>query len=242
VRLLLLLAGAGALGLLGCGGSRLRPDADVTVDPEPTPDPPAGMDPASPAPAPAPSPDAAAPADPDAASPDPGPPAGPGDPDPAAPDAAPDDPDGPASAPPDPPPPDPGPAAGTCGGVTCPELFDLVGNCRPMGMCTLNPAPLMLCYTNGIKIVPESLLPSNLVGLVKRSDGTDCYRARVSQTPGSTARNVIWETPAGVPIASGVFDSGGTGTITCQGATTPLTDPTCVAIPNAAGCMPGLCL
>ena len=80
------------------------------------------------------------------------------------------------------------------------------------------------------------------VKILKRADGTDCYRARVSQTPGSPQRNVVWETPAGVPVATGVFDPSGIGTITCGETSAVLTDPTCVAVPSVAGCMPGLCL
>ena len=105
----------------------------------------------------------------------------------------------------------------------------------------VNPVPLTFCYANGIKVVGESIVPPNLVGLVKRPDGSDCYRARVFQNAGSPDRNVVWETPAGVPVASGVFDSAGNGTITCDEATTPLSDPTCVAVPSPQGCTPGFC-
>jgi hypothetical protein len=77
---------------------------------------------------------------------------------------------------------------------------------------------------------------------VKRPDGTDCYRARISQNAGSTDRNVVWETPAGVPVATGVIDGNGNGTITCNDVTAPLTDPSCVAVPSPTGCMPGFCL
>jgi hypothetical protein len=237
------------LGVLGCGGSATRADGGVTVEPEPDPTPPptegdpppgAAPDAAAPGPtvdAPAPAPD---PTEPDASSTDPA------DPDTAPPPGDPVSPDGgtPDPVPPPPPdsaPPDPGPSAGTCGGVTCPELFDLLSTCRPMGTCTLNPAPLILCYTNGIKIVGESILPPNLVGLVKRADGSDCYRARVSQDPGSTTRTVVWETPDGVALATGVLE-GNTTSITCRNVTTPLTDPTCIAVPTVAGCTPGICL
>ena len=133
----------------------------------------------------------------------------------------------------------------TCGGVTCPALFQLVHPCRPMGGCMLNavnPVPITFCYANGIKVVGESILPPNLVGLVKRADGSRLLPGPHLQNAGSADRNVVWETPAGVPVASGVFDSAGNGTITCDAVTAPLTDPTCVAVPSPQGCTPGFCL
>jgi hypothetical protein len=204
-----------ALGMLGCGGSRVRSqDGAVTEDPEP--EPPTGFD--------------AAPATGDPGAP------------PGLDAATAISPDGPR--PPSSPVPEPGPPPETCGGVTCPALFALVHPCRPMGMCTINilsPIPLTFCYANGIEVVAENIVPPDLVGLVKRADGRDCYRARVTEVPGSTDRHVVWETPAGAPVASGVIDGSGNGTITCDGITAPLTDPTCVAVPSAEGCMPGVC-
>jgi hypothetical protein len=212
----------------GCGGTRVRDkDGGVNVEPEPVPDP--TEDPG----AGTPTPDPAAPPADAGASPAPDAPASgsPTMPQPPAPTP-------PVSAPPGPPP-------ATCGGVTCPALFELVHFCRPVGACMLNavnPVPITFCYANGVKVVGESILPPNLVGLVKRADGTDCYRARIFQNAGSADQNVVWETPAGVPVASGVFDSAGNGTITCNDVTAPLTDPSCVAVPSPAGCMPGFCL
>jgi hypothetical protein len=190
------------LGVLGCGGSRIRGDADVTIDPEPEPDPTGQVDAAGD------EPDAAV-ADPDAASP--------GGPDPGG--------------------PMPPPAvAGTCGGVTCPELFDRIALCRPAGICLLSLISLTVCYGNGVKIVSEGIpTMTNLVGMVKQPNGSDCYRARVSQVANVT--QVIWETPAGDPIATGVID-GANRTITCGGTTAPLTDPSCIAVPSLAGCTP----
>jgi hypothetical protein len=211
------------LAAQGCGGSRVRDkDASVTVDPEPVDptDPNTGATP--PTGQPSPDPDPAGPAAPD------GGPRPPGAPPRPSPDAAPLE-----------------PPPATCGGVTCPALFELVHPCRPTGSCMLNavvPVPITFCYANGIKVVGESILPPNIVGLVKRADGTDCYRARIFQNAGSPASTVVWETPAGVPVATGVFDSAGNGTITCDNVTTPLTDPTCVAVPSPQGCMPGFCL
>ncbi len=219
-----------------CGGTRVRDkDGSVTVDPEPEPeptDPDAGTIP----------PENGEPTDVDAGLPDPDAPLAPPDDGPAV---TP-EPDGPAPLPPDAaPPPPPPPPPETCGGVTCPALFALVHPCRPMGSCMLNaltPVPITFCYANGIKVVGESILLPDLVGLIKRADGSDCYRARISQAAGSADRNVVWETPAGVPVAAGVFDSAGNGSITCEGVTTPLADPTCVAVPSPQGCTPGFCL
>jgi hypothetical protein len=244
------------LAASGCGGSQVRDkDGSVTVEPEPVPDP-------TPEPTPDPNPGATTPPGADAGAPDPDGPASPPGPGPdtapppgPTPDTAPQpgpDPDGaapgpdPDTGPPAAPPPDaaPEPPRTSCGGVTCPALFQLLDGCRPMGSCMLNavaPIPLTFCYANGIKVVGESIVPPNLVGLVKRPDGSDCYRARVFQNTGSPDQNVVWETPAGVPVASGVFDSAGAGTITCDEATTALTDPACVSIPSPQGCTPGFC-
>jgi hypothetical protein len=218
----------------GCGGTRIRDkDGSVQVEPEPEPEPeppaPGSGDPDAGAPG--------GPADPD------GPAGNPTDPDGAAPPAAP---DGPPPPPVDTaPPPPPVPPPSSCGGVTCPALFQLVHDCRPMGGCMLNalvPLPITYCYANGVKVVGESIVPPNLVGLVKRLDGTDCYRARIFQNAGSAERSVVWETPAGVPVATGVFDAAGNGTITCDAVTAPLADPSCVAVPSPQGCTPGFCL
>ena len=200
------------LAALGCGGSRIRGDSGVTIEPEPVPPPPTEGDPPTATP-----PDAAtsAPAGPDAPS---------TDPDPAAPDA-------PVGSP-------PGAPAATCGGVTCPELFDRVALCRPAGICLLSLVSLTVCYGNGVKIVSEGIpTMTNLVGMVKQPNGSDCYRARVSQVPGSNVTQVIWETPAGDPIATGMID-GASRTITCGGTTAPLTDASCIAVPTLQGCTP----
>ena len=135
----------------------------------------------------------------------------------------------------------PHPAPRDCGGVTCPALFELVHPCRPMGGCMLNalvPVPVTFCYANGIKVVGESILPPDLVGLVKRADGTDCYRARITRTPAAPIATSSGRPPPASRSPAASSTAPATAPSPATPSPTPLTDPTCVAIPSPQAAPP----
>ena len=138
--------------------------------------------------------------------------------------------------------------AASCGGVTCPRLFQLVEACRPSGSCVRATVPGLLpsdrlCYANGVKVRtsadPGTVPPTQSVSWTY-PDGSACYSLDIAPALGGSF-SFTWKTTAAGEIARGTLDSSGNVFITCDGTTSRLTDPRCAPPSSAVGCTPGEC-
>jgi hypothetical protein len=113
------------------------------------------------------------------------------------------------------------------------EVDRLLASCPAQGTCVLDQAstsgPFTYCFGNGLKL--QSTLETTtgdggtLLGAtfatkyVAKMGDTVCYVRIISETisAGSGATSSIMQTPSGETVASGRFDAGGAGWVTCPG-------------------------
>jgi hypothetical protein len=140
------------------------------------------------------------------------------------------------------PPADTAPVGATCGGVTCPRLWQLIESCRPMGACTQQMVLTMVnrCYANQVKVRARVDIVNNVINSTfVKTDGSSCY---LMDTPlgGGGAQVAIIKELNGTEVAR-VTVTESTAVSCAGGPVQTLSDSTCVPSFSLTECAQGAC-
>jgi hypothetical protein len=134
------------------------------------------------------------------------------------------------------------PVGASCGGVTCPRLWQLIESCRPMGACTQQMVLTMVnrCYANQVKVRARVDIVNNVINSTfVKTDGSSCY---LMDTPlgGGGAQVAIIKELNGTEVAR-VTVTESTAVSCAGGPVQTLSDSTCVPSFSLTECAQGAC-
>ena len=139
--------------------------------------------------------------------------------------------------------PDRPPVGASCGGVTCPRLWQLVESCRPMGACTQQTSGTLVnrCYANQVKVRARVNPISNLIATTfVNTDGTNCYLMDTPLLGGGGVQLLVVKELAGTEVARVTITE--STAISCAGGPAQtLNDSTCLPPFSLMECAPGDC-
>jgi hypothetical protein len=139
--------------------------------------------------------------------------------------------------------PDRPPVGASCGGVTCPRLWQLVESCRPMGSCTQQTSGTLVnrCYANQVKVRARVNPISNIIATTfVNTDGTNCYLMDTPLLGGGGVQLLVVKELAGTEVARVTITE--STAISCAGGPAQtLNDSTCLPPFSLTECAPGDC-
>jgi hypothetical protein len=141
------------------------------------------------------------------------------------------------------PPGDTPPVGATCGGVNCPQLWQLVDSCRPMGACTQQTTGTLVnrCYANQVKVRARVMAIQNTIATTfVKTDGSNCYLMDTPLLGGGGAQTLVVKELSGVEVARVTITE--STAISCGGGPAQiLNDSGCLPPFSLTECAPGEC-
>jgi hypothetical protein len=135
------------------------------------------------------------------------------------------------------------PVGATCGGVTCPRLWQLVESCRPMGACTQQTSGTLVnrCYANQVKVRAKVMALTNTIATTfVKTDGMNCYLMDTPLLGGGGAQILIVKELAGTEVARVTITE--STAISCAGGPQQtLNDSSCLPPFSLTECAAGDC-
>jgi hypothetical protein len=135
------------------------------------------------------------------------------------------------------------PAGETCGGVTCPRLWQLIESCRPMGGCTQQTSGTLVnrCYANQVKVRARVMALTNTIATTfVKTDGMNCYLMDTPLLGGGGAQMLIVKELSGTEVAKVTITE--STAISCAGGPSQtLKDSSCLPPFSLTECAAGDC-